>query len=113
MHYLFDEMLIWQTVWYYKVGCLLSIQFAIKSGVRQGGVWSSWIFNLFMDELINMLHERGLGYFFKGLLVGCIYYADGLLLLSGSIRELQSILDFVSRLTQANCVVLHSESEIL
>ena len=62
---------------------LLSTQFTIKSGMQQRGVCSSWIFNLFMDELINMLHERGPGCFFKSLLVGCILYADDLLLLSG------------------------------
>ena len=93
MHYLFDEILVWQTVWYYKVGWFTIDSIYYQKWCAAGGVWSSWIFNLFMDELIYMLHERGRVCFFKGLLVGCICYADDLLLLSGSICKLQSMLN--------------------
>ena len=70
---------------------LFSNTFHIKSGVRQGGIWSSWIFNLFVDVLIDVLEAKDLSCVFKDLLAGCICYADDILLLSGSISKVQQM----------------------
>ena len=71
---------------------VFSNAFHIKSGVRQGGVWFRWIFNLFTDELIDMLEVKSRGCVFKDLFAGSICFADDIMLLSESIYKLQQML---------------------
>ena len=47
------------------------------------------LFNIYIDSLILGLKSSGLGCYMRGLFVGCIAYADDLLLLSGSVALLQ------------------------
>ena len=61
----------------------------VKSGIRQGGILSPLLFNIYIDSLIIGLKSSGLGCHLRGLYVGCIAYADDLLLLSGSVALLQ------------------------
>jgi hypothetical protein len=70
-----------------------SVVFYVKSGVRQGGVCSCWLFNIYVNELIIKLEESGLGCYLHGVYAGCILYADDILLLSGSLIKLQLMLD--------------------
>ena len=70
-----------------------SVAFDIKSGVRQGGVCSAWIFNVYINDLIYILEDSGFGCHMHGLFVGCILYADDVLLMSGSVLKLQYMLD--------------------
>ena len=37
-----------------------SSMFSVKSGVRQGGVCSGWLFNSYINELISKLEDSGL-----------------------------------------------------
>ena len=71
----------------------LSAQFVILSGVRQGGICSCWFFNICIDGIIRDLEESGLGCYFKGVFVGCLCYADDVILLWGSVVKLQSMLN--------------------
>ena len=67
--------------------------FSIKSSVRQGGVCSCWMFNLYVNELIVMLEDSGYGCKLWGVLAGCILYADDILLISKSLIKLQAMLE--------------------
>ena len=71
----------------------LSAVFHVKSGVRQGGVLSPWFFNLYVNDLIVHLKLSGLGCYLSHVFVGCIFFADDILLLSGSLLQLQCMLD--------------------
>ena len=46
-------------------------------------------FNIYIDGIIRDLEESGLGCYFKGVFAGCLYYADDVILLSGSVVKLQ------------------------
>ena len=60
--------------WYSSQSCIVSwdgsvfTPFSISNGVRQGGVLSSVLFNVYMDILLNMLKDCGVGCYWDGVL---------------------------------------------
>ena len=85
--------------WYSKLSIVvrwcgqLSAALSVLSGVRQGGILSPILFNLYVNTVITNLRKSGLGCHFRNSYIGCIMYADDLILLSASVVELQSMLD--------------------
>ena len=71
----------------------LSSSINIVSGVRQGGVLSGHLFNMYVDVILSTLRRKDLGCHLLNLFLGAIMYADDLLLLSSSIYDLQTMLD--------------------
>jgi len=66
-------------------------RFDVKCGVRQGGVLS-----IYVDDLINELRHSGHGIHVGMVFMGCILYADDIVLLSGSCYGLQKMVDICS-----------------
>ena len=85
--------------WYSKLHAavrwngILSHEFNLHCGVRQGGVLSPILFNLYMNDLIDQLDKGKFGCCLNDVYVGCTMYADDILLLSASVVCLQSMLD--------------------
>jgi hypothetical protein len=52
------------------MGATYSHVFAVASGVRQGGVLSSKIFAIYMDDLIVLLKKSGVGCY----IIDCFRY---------------------------------------
>ena len=67
--------------------------FEIKSGVRQGGLASALFFIVYVDDLLWELDNEGLGCYFGDMWLGALMYADDLILISGSVKQLQHMLD--------------------
>ena len=65
----------------------------ICSGVQQGNVVSPILFNIYMHDLLVKLREAGLGYYISDIFCGALFYADDIVLLSGSAVKLQAMLD--------------------
>lgn len=65
----------------------------VTAGVRQGGILSPVLFAIYMDTLINRLRRSGLGCKISGIYVGCLLYADDIMLLSNSVMAMQSMLE--------------------
>lgn len=63
--------------------------FDIANGVKQGGVLSPTLFCIYIDNLLETLKESGYGCNIGDAYVGCIAYADDILLLSGSLYGLK------------------------
>ena len=57
-------------------------------GVRQGGVLSPVLFAIYVDDIIVELKSSQEGCSIGGLYLGCVMYADDLLLLSASLTTL-------------------------
>ena len=60
----------------------ISNTFSTSNGVKQGGVLSPILFNVYLDELFEMLSEQGLGCHLHGQFVGAFIYADDVTLLA-------------------------------
>ena len=57
------------------------------------GVLSPVLFGVYVDDLIVKLSESGEGCCINGMYVGCVMYADDLVLLSASLTSLQTMTD--------------------
>jgi len=71
---------------------IFSRVFDISCGVRQGGVLSPILFAVYVDDIIVNLRESQMGCSINGLYIGCVMYADDLLLLSASLTSLQKMI---------------------
>lgn len=85
--------------WYSKLSVMVrwnehdSSSLAVLSGLRQGGVLSPTLFNLYVDSMICKLRRLGCGCHIDNTFIACIMYADDILLLSASVIDLQTMLD--------------------
>ena len=68
-----------------------SHRFPVLNGVRQGAVSSPLLFSVYIDGLIKELRASGLGCRMDRFFLGCLGYADDLLILSASRSGLQSM----------------------
>jgi exonuclease III len=92
--------------WYGKLsisvkwnGCLSSST-AVKSGVRQGGIMSPALFNCYVNSMLVTLRGSDYGCRLPNCYMGCIMYADDLILISGSVLDLQVMLDLCTSVGQ-------------
>ena len=91
--------------WYSNLQCrvrwgeTLSDSFAIKAGVRQGGVLSPDLYCLYVDDLVHILSAMGIGCHLQNTFLSLLLYADDMALLSPSLRGLQLLLSA----TEAYC----------
>ena len=75
--FVYEEQVAWVT-W----GNVKSQQFNILNGVRQGGILSPILWNVYCDGLIVLLRDLGVGCHLAGAYVGAVIYADDLVLLA-------------------------------
>ena len=73
-------------------GCFSQI-FDVCCGVRRGGVLSPMLFAINVDDIIDELKSSQEGCSIGGLYLGCVMYADDLLLLSASLTTLQRMIN--------------------
>ena len=73
-------------------GPIHSTSFGVANGVRQGGVLSPILFTVYLDELIKRIKATGVGCHFNCHAVGCLSYADDLVLLAPSPSALRIML---------------------
>ena len=87
---------------------IYSDYFSVMNGVKQGGVISPCLFCVYIDQLLMLLKENGVGCFIGSKFMGAIAYADDLILLSPSAFALKDMVkiccDFASKFDiQFNC----------
>lgn len=88
--------------WYGKLSVIVrwnghdSSSLSVLSGVRQGGILSPVLFNMYVDAIITNLKYKRFGCHIRNLYLGCIMYADDIILISSSVIELQLMLDLTS-----------------
>jgi hypothetical protein len=96
-------LLYWYTHQEFTVrwGHTLSECFLVSNGVRQGGVLSPSLFNVYMDDLSSTLNGLNVGPLINSCMVNHLMYADDIVILSPSIRGMQVLLSHCDLF--ANC----------
>ena len=86
-------------IYWYKIqdmcirwGDAYSAKFKVTNGVRQGGILSPYLFNVYVDELSEELNKCNVGCNLNGHLINHIMYADDLVLISPSSAGLSQLL---------------------
>ena len=63
-------------------GDTISTQFTIANDVKQGGVISSILFNVYMDDLSTALNSSGTGGYLGPIFLNHLCYADDLCIIT-------------------------------
>ena len=66
--------------------------FHVTNGVKQGGILSPRLFNVYVDVLLESLRESGFGCRIGDQYVGCISYADDIFILTASLYSLKQMI---------------------
>ena len=74
-------------------GLAYSECFGVSNGVRQGGILSPYLFNVYMDELSSLLNKYQTGCYVGDTIVNHLMYADDLVVIAPSAVGLQRLLD--------------------
>ena len=88
---------------------VFSADFCVNCGVRQGGILSPLLFNVYVDELIDSLSDSGFGSQF----FGCIMYADDLIMLSPSLKGLQSMFNLCDAYAKTHFLIFNAKKHSL
>lgn len=96
----------WQSVLSYSV--------KLQAGVRQGGVLSPILFACYVDDVLRKMNSSGFGCHINHLCYNAIMYADDILLMSVSVRDLQemvniclnelSLIDMIINVKKSVCI---------
>ena len=91
-----------------KWNTAISCSFDTSNGVKQGGVVSSLLFNVYLDELNLLLREQGVGCHMNGMFVGAFCYADEVTLLALTGMALNAMRDTCTRFADAHNLLFNS-----
>ena len=92
----------------------LSDEYTLTCGVRQGGLSSPTLFNLYINQLIERLSSVHVGCYIDGQCLNNLSYADDMVLLSPSIRGLRELISICESYAAVNGLVYNAKkSEIL
>ena len=75
---------------------LFSDMITVTCAVRQGGVLSPVLFAVYVNDLIEKLSRSGHGCRIGKMYLGCVMFADDLILISASLYDLQAMVDICS-----------------
>ena len=80
---------------YVVLNGLVSRKYSVGQGVRQGGVLSTPLYKLYIDDLLHQLQREGDGLFMGAGFAGCPTCADDILLMATNEDRMQYMLDTV------------------
>ena len=93
---------------------VISNQFSVKNGVRQGGVMSPLLFGVYVDGLLELLKNLGIGCFIRQYFCGAAGYADDIILLCPTSSGLRKIIEVCEKYAKLHDVLLNgSKSKTL
>ncbi|CAC5387308.1 unnamed protein product [Mytilus coruscus] len=92
----------------------LSEPFKIKQGVRQGGILSTHLYKIFVQDLLVESEQNSLGYHLGDIYVGAPTCADDIAFISNNEYELQIMLNVIDRYAKEHHYKIHpTKTEII
>ncbi len=93
--YLVKLLAHWYTTQEFTVkwGNSFSLPFRTANGIRQGGILSPYLYNVYTDDLSVALRDAGIGCHVYDRCINTLSYADDMVLLAPSSDALQSLID--------------------
>ena len=76
-----------------KWDSVMSYFYVLKTGVRQGGVLSPFLFSIFIDDLVKLVDKANIGCKIGASCTAIFLYADDIILLAPSVHVLQSLVN--------------------
>jgi len=95
-----------------KWGNCYSRRFITEKSVRQGGVMSPVLFNVYMDMLGQNLMHLGIGCKMGNIMANCLFYADDICLLSPSLFGLQRMLDVANHYASEHNITFNARKTV-
>ena len=89
-----------------------STYFRLMNGVKQGGVLSPTLFNLYIDRLLITLKNSGLGCHINGTYMGALSYADDITLSCPSVHGLNKMMSICSDFATNNFITFNAKKTI-
>ena len=103
---------------YIKCGSIFLGKFHVTNGVRQGGVLSPLLFNVYVNELRDCLNKSGIGGSMNSTIINHMLYADDICIISLFSAGLQQLLiicsgyselhDLTFNMQRSQCVSISS-----
>ena len=87
----------------------LSQPFYTTCGVRQGGILSALLFNVYMDDLSNELSKCNIGCTLGPKIINHVIYADDIVVFSPSLKGLQALTDICCKYMVDNYLKLNTK----
>ena len=94
-------------------GNAISEPFSISNGVRQGGILSPHLFNVYMDDLSKDLNACCVSCSNGSALYNHLMYADNLVIFSPCSRGLQQLLDVCSQYGVSHDVKYNTQKSVV
>ena len=92
----------------------LSDFFTITNGVKQGGVLSPTLFSIYINELLDNLKNSGYGCRIGDKYVGCVSYADDIIIMCASVYGLKQMIKICEAYASVNQVKFNgSKSKLM
>ena len=86
--------------------------FKMFDGVKQGGVISCHLFNLYIDPLLVQLSNSGYGCHIAGVYAGALSYADDITLLCPSVWGLNKMLKICNKYRLENNIIFNIKKTV-
>ena len=92
-----------------KWGTRISEPFGVNNGIKQGGILSPKLFNVYVDYLSQKLNDVNAGCCIGKVKINHLYYADDLCLICPSIHGLSLLIDTCVEFAKKNDIVFNEK----
>ena len=94
-------------------GATMSKGFKVTNGVRQGGILSPYLFNIYLDDLSSILKKQYAGCLIANQIINHLLYADDLVLMCPSFRGLQDLLDICGDYAEKHDIKFNTKKSVV